>query len=324
MNVITRKAKSAISILSSESKPFQVIRKQISRNFKQLIIRTKKEQMFAYKTNMGFTFVCLPTVATSQAFYLNSGDYEDIELRLAARWLQRGDCCLDLGANVGYFSSLFASRVGNTGKVIAIEASPQTFEHLKLGITKLGLDEQVILEQVCLTDKEGYVDFMVGFKDGLDVSQSLQVAPEMEANYEKVSIPSISINTLLEKHKDYQNISLVKMDIEAAEPLALRGGKRLFELASLPLFIVEVYKLGLERLGFYPSDIYSFFPTDLFELYQVNRSYPNPFVEFQYGGIYPLDNPDKHNWGWHTNLIAIPKVGKYAHRRQLIQEYLPN
>ena len=44
--------------------------------------------------------------------------------------LKPGDCFVDVGANVGYFSLLASTLVGPSGKVISIEAIPRTFEVL--------------------------------------------------------------------------------------------------------------------------------------------------------------------------------------------------
>jgi FkbM family methyltransferase len=45
--------------------------------------------------------------------------------------IQAGDTVVDIGANIGYFSVLCSKLVGESGKVIAIEADPNTFKRLK-------------------------------------------------------------------------------------------------------------------------------------------------------------------------------------------------
>ena len=51
--------------------------------------------------------------------------------------LREGDLYLDIGANVGYFSLLASRCVGPAGKVISVEADPETFREL---ITNLELN----------------------------------------------------------------------------------------------------------------------------------------------------------------------------------------
>lgn len=50
-------------------------------------------------------------------------------------WIQRrlipGDLFIDVGANIGYYSLLASKLVGNSGKVVSVEALPQTFYRLE-------------------------------------------------------------------------------------------------------------------------------------------------------------------------------------------------
>ncbi|MFP5270561.1 FkbM family methyltransferase [Coleofasciculus sp.] len=322
MSKITQKLKSALYLVRNSSNPLSAIYKQSLKNLKQYRITYQQGKNFYYKVKAGFKFICLPESKTSVNLYLQNELYEDIELKIAGMWLYKNDTCLDLGANIGYCSALFANKVSSQGKVIAVEASPQTSEYLDKAIRLLNL-RQVNLEQGCVIDRDGFVDFMVSRDGSLDVKQSLTINPEEKDAFQKKTVKAFTINKLIKKHKISQNVSLVKMDIEGAEPLALKGGSLLFEGTSLPLFIIEIYKLGLSRLGFDPKDIVNFFPLDLFDLYHVNRSHPNPSPEFEYGVIYPLLNPNTYSYPWHTNIIAIPKVGKYANRKIKIKSYLP-
>jgi hypothetical protein len=66
-------------------------------------------------------------VAGPGSFWVNRvlrfrGVWEPVLSEFILRHVQEGDVCVDAGANIGYFSLLFAQRVGTSGKVIAIEA----------------------------------------------------------------------------------------------------------------------------------------------------------------------------------------------------------
>ena len=56
--------------------------------------------------------------------------YEPFETKFVLDEINRGDVVLDLGANIGYCTLLFATRVGPYGKVFAFEPSPMTFKIL--------------------------------------------------------------------------------------------------------------------------------------------------------------------------------------------------
>jgi FkbM family methyltransferase len=315
--VFIRKIQSATNLAFKSSSPKQEVISKIIENFRKLKVQIYGQSYFFYDTERGIKFVCLPDSKTSVNLYIGNNKYEDIELQISQTWLEEGDSCLDLGANIGYFSCILANKVTESGKIIAVEASSETCQHLRKALSLLEL-AQIDVEQCCITNYNGLVDFMVNNQGSSDVKQSLKISPAEEQYFRKESVRAMTLDSLVEKHKIQSHVSLVKMDIEGAEPLALEKSKSLFLESSLPLFIVEIYKQGLSRMGFEPKDIYTYFSKDLFDLYHVNFSYPNPEPQFEYGVIYPLDNPENHPWPWHTNLIAIPKSGKFAGRKQKI------
>lgn len=311
---LIRKIKSATMLAFNSSNPKIEIKSKLIQNLKDLKVKLYGQTPFFYNTERGVKFVCLPESATSVNLYIGDNKYEDIELKLSQTWLEEGDTCLDLGANIGYFSCILANKVAARGKVISVEASPQTCQLLRKATSLLELN-QIDIEECCITNHNGFIDFMVNSQDSSDVKQSLKISPTEEQYFRKESVRAMTLDSLVEKHQIKSHVSLVKMDIEGAEPLALEKSKSLFLESSLPLFIVEVYKQGLSRMGFKPKDVYDHFSQDLFELYHVNFSYPNPEPQFERGVVYPLENPDNHPWPWHTNLIAIPKKGKFSSRK---------
>lgn len=294
---------------------------KLRKKFREIKLKLNGSQKFYYKTPLNFRFICFPEQSTSRKLYLNLTQKDEVELEIAREWVKEGDKCLDLGANIGYWSIALANQVLRKGKNISIEASPKTVAYLEKSIQALNL-EQVSIEPICITNQNGVTEFMVAKEGGSEVKQSLQVNEKVLPFYNKERIATITLNSLLNKYNCPREVSLVKIDIEGAEPLALQGGSLLFEPEYLPLFIVEVYKVGLKRLGFSPQDIIQYFSQDLFEFYQVNRSYPNDNSKFKYGKIYPIPDIENHEWSWLTNLIAVPKTGKFSERKPNLIKYL--
>lgn len=50
--------------------------------------------------------------------------------------LRTGDTFIDVGANIGYYSMLASTRVGTSGSVVAIEASPAIFEQMRANFNR--------------------------------------------------------------------------------------------------------------------------------------------------------------------------------------------
>lgn len=65
-----------------------------------------------------------------------NGVYEPFETELVQKEIKRGDVVLDIGANIGYWTLIFAKLVGEEGRVFAFEPDPTNFALLNNNIVK--------------------------------------------------------------------------------------------------------------------------------------------------------------------------------------------
>jgi tRNA G37 N-methylase Trm5 len=82
------------------------------------------------------------------------GVYEEYETDLIKKEIDRGDVVLDLGANIGYYTLLFAKKVGDEGRVYAFEPDPTNFSLLKKNVEINGY-RNVVLIQKAVSNKNG-------------------------------------------------------------------------------------------------------------------------------------------------------------------------
>jgi FkbM family methyltransferase len=173
------------------------------------------------------------------ASYLHGQGYEMKYDTAFSEKLKVGDCVWDVGANVGYYTQLFAERVGVKGSVIAFEPSPTNFARLRGVCAKLS---NVKLIEAGLGREDGTVSFQQG-TDDLGATSRV-VEPECGGVIVKVH----SARNLIEAGSAALP-NAMKIDVEGFEYEVLEGfGERLGE-ARLQLIGIEVHFGILKERG---------------------------------------------------------------------------
>jgi FkbM family methyltransferase len=160
-----------------------------------------------------------------------SGHWESWVTQAIARILRPGMRCLDLGANVGYFTLLMAGAVGPSGRVVAVEASPRLADLLSRTIEVNGFTDRVTVVQRAATGRSG---------DRLH----LHVPPgrlgdgtvSMSSGADSVEVETVSVDDLL---RAWESVDVVKVDIEGCEASAWQGMTALLERSPSVTVITE-------------------------------------------------------------------------------------
>jgi FkbM family methyltransferase len=313
--MLLRKALSLFRLLRESSSPWHDLLARLRENWFTLTRR----QPFRYEAAPGFPFACVPAAASSRYIFLK--DYqEQLEARAVAAWLLPGDACIDVGANVGYFACLFAAKVGRAGRVLALEPGARTFAFLRETVDLVGLPE-VSLKNVCALDSERSVRFMVAASDATESEQSLRVADARRGEFQEVEVPGTTLDALVCQHEIAGRVSLVKIDVEGAEPLVLRGAASLLAAEVLPFFVVEIHRLALANFQFTPADILAFFPAEQFRRLIVPRSTSDATPARPYGQ--PRAYSEGDELPVLCNLLALPLTGRFAERAKALASLLP-
>ncbi len=123
-----------------------------------------------------------------------------------------GDIIVDAGAEIGSDTLLFARAVGASGRVIAIEAHPRTFSRLVATLRANRLTNATAIH-AAIADKGG--ELRITTDEG------------MESNFltedgEGSLVRADTLDNLLREFQ-FPRIDLLKMNIEGAEQLAIRG-----------------------------------------------------------------------------------------------------
>jgi len=184
-----------------------------------------------------------------QIYFL--GVFEAVESFLFTRLLKPGHVVADVGANVGQYTLLAATAVGPAGAVHSFEPVPSTYATLLDNINRNHLTN-VSANRAALMHQPATI--------------ALGRAPEMIGNLGSFSIGFADMKSGVVQasawtlddyaaRKGIDRIDLIKMDIQGAEPFALRGGQRIVE-HSRPILLMEVHRPSLERVGSSPEALW--------------------------------------------------------------------
>lgn len=175
-----------------------------------------------------------------------TGEYESATTHVIAELLNPGGVFLDVGANLGYFSLLAATRVGPSGRVYSVEALPLLHDRLLGNFQRNGFTQCHLLP-FAVSDAEGELDFHPGPQDHRGIS-SLRARGDTS---EPVRVP---VKRLDDELSDAPKIDFVKIDVEGAESHALDGMACMLERDQPPI-VLEVTESYLNDMGRSVSDI---------------------------------------------------------------------
>ena len=166
------------------------------------------------------------------------------ELLFLEKVLSPGDLFIDVGACYGIYSTVASTLVGGTGKVICFEPAREAFSVLRRNVDSNGLTN-VALFRLALSDKKSKA-FLHHHAD--PSRNSLARDPSETGSYEEVLIDTLDN---LVNSRTSEKTRAIKLDVEGAEELVLRGADHLLR-QSRPTVIFEVNPECAVRMGLSP------------------------------------------------------------------------
>lgn len=145
------------------------------------------------------------------------GQYEPVQSQWVRDLLRPGGTFLDVGANVGHYTTLAASLVGSKGRVVAFEPSPYAYSRLNSVIRDNHITQANVF-QCAAGDQDGQLDLYLPSDDYLHSPSLVQ----RDGSYVPVKVEV----RRLDSHPSLappMEIDLMKVDVEGFEPNVLRG-----------------------------------------------------------------------------------------------------
>lgn len=200
------------------------------------------EAVIRYGVGAGLRFNATGSAA---GYLLGTSEIEEQEL--LAKLLKPGDTFYDIGANVGFYSTIAARLVGPRGHVYAFEPFPPSAERI-LSNARLNGFTNVTVIQAAVTAQPGRVRLSI---QKPRQTQQYRVRSDAAGHY--VEVPAISVDLYVSRHQ-IRGPSLVMIDVEGEEIGALRGMLATISL-HLPIIMCEVHWTGVAFRRFLEANL---------------------------------------------------------------------
>jgi FkbM family methyltransferase len=161
-----------------------------------------------------------------------------------------GDTVVDVGANVGIVTALLGLLVGSTGQVFSFEPVPHLFDILKQTISLNNLDRVVTAANLAIGDRSQNEQVIYRPKNHSHACSSLRVQDFTEVIEYRCHMASLDEVTFIQRVPN-----LVKVDVEGAEILVLRGAAGWCTARRPPIWVLEVNHKTAGHFGYRPLDL---------------------------------------------------------------------
>lgn len=228
-------------------------------------------------------------------------EHEQFTVEYFKQIIKKGDIVIDLGANIGYHTLIFAKLVGEVGHVFAFEPDPSNFELLSKNV-KENKHENVTLIQKAVSDKNGKIK--------LYVSKRNLASHRIFDSEEKRESIEIEVITLDEYFKKFEKpIKFIKIDVEGAEGATLLGASRIIKNSKNMVIIIEYFPKWIKKFGMVPEDILKSLIEKGFKLFNIN-SISRKLESIAITDFVKKYNEGKGNW---TNILCIKEDNPLIH-----------
>jgi FkbM family methyltransferase len=170
-------------------------------------------------------------------------DYEPDVVKIVSDNIDPNRDAIDIGANIGLFTSLLSHLVSPCNRVLAIEPTPGALNYLKRNIKRNNIEAGVVLfEGVAARQRgEATINVIHGMEEYSSLANMVHPATKGK-DYQQLSVPAETIDGLTEKF--VLKPGFIKIDTEGAEYEVLSGCEQTM-LVHRPVILCESWSDAL-------------------------------------------------------------------------------
>ncbi|MEK7181303.1 MAG: FkbM family methyltransferase [Patescibacteria group bacterium] len=215
---------------------------------------------------------------------------EEIETKLVEVFLRPGDIFVDVGAHLGWFSTIASRIVGNGGRVFAFEPNHKSYALLKKNLAE-NKCINVTAENIAISDEKGHtVVYTVGdlwFGSCLldpRKDPDFWITPHLSDFDDKTIYESEVPQITLDEYLGSQRVDFVKIDTEGNDGKVLNGMKKLLNANPDIIIYMEFAPTLLEKFGTDPNAMIKNIREKGFNVFMTDGQSVKPFKDTNFNG----------------------------------------
>jgi FkbM family methyltransferase len=213
--------------------------------------------------------VFFPTNSSTFNLAIRDGIYEHDILKFLLNSIKDNTAYFDIGANIGLMS-IPLLKANNTIKVISVEASPNTFKYLHKTREHASFKERWSVYNYAVSNNNDDVElYTAGGADG--AYDSLRDTRRAKFSG-KIKVPGITIDELWAT-LGKPAVSVIKIDIEGADLLALQGAVTCMAICR-PMVMIEWNRINIRAFNYQHQDLLTFCTGSKYKCYAVPSLIP--------------------------------------------------
>lgn len=191
--------------------------------------------------------------------------YEKSEIKFIKSICMKGMNILDIGANIGYYTTLFSKEAGNDGLVLAIEPDTESYKYLSKNISSCKY-KNVLSFPVAASD--------IKKKLPLFISKENRGDNRLYKNNQKrdyIMVDCLTVDELLKENK-ISSLDFIKIDVQGYEPKVFKGMQNIINSSKKLTLLTEFWPRGILQAGENPKYFLTMLRKMRFELYELKQN----------------------------------------------------
>jgi FkbM family methyltransferase len=186
--------------------------------------------------------------------------------------LFQGGHILDIGANIGYTSSLFSGAIGESYRVYSFEPEPFNFRLLEKIAAAPRARGRIAAFQSAVGNQDGTIELWINKNNLADhriVAGSLR---ESKTGSASVQAPILKIDTFVERQGSPFPVRFIKIDVQGYETAVCQGMEQTLSKNPDAVVALEYSPDSMRDLGFQPEDLLDWFRAKGYICYSLHKN----------------------------------------------------